>query len=233
MNVRVRVAAGVLLVVLMAAGGCRTYQVTQSDFYSAQSLGPKPYHSAAVIMHDKSDKNRLFLEAFNVELMKRGLEVVEREKFEKLVQEQLLVRGEMTNLSDREKAIRVGKLLKVDIVFYADALVNNTRYTYDPPPIGSDKRAMMLQDKANQTGVVEGVGDYTIHAYHDIGVTTRAIDSATGEIVWVGYRMLSVCEQVTTKSATSLTNFATIKKLSGMVLEDFFSGSKKATTKAS
>ncbi len=215
-----------LLCALTGASGCRTYEVTQNDSFAAESLDTKPYRRAAIIMHSKSERNKLFLEAFNVEMMKRGLEVVEREKFGKLIQEQLLVLGQMTNLSDRAKAIRVGKLLNVDVVFYADALVNNTRYTYDPPPIGSSDRALRLQARANETGVVEDVGSYTIHAYHDVGVTTRAIDARTGEIVWVGYRMLSVCEEVTERSPTALTNFATIKKLSGMLLKDFFSGNR-------
>lgn len=225
MNRRATLFGLFLPVAVLVAGGCKTYEITESDFYAADSFNPRPYRSAAVIMHDKSDKNRLFLEAFNVELMKRGLDVIEREKFENLVQEQLLIRGEMTNLSDREKAIRVGKLLKVDVVFYADALVNQTRYLYDRPAFRKEQAAR-LEAKANESGVVDGVGDYDIHAYHDVGVTTRAIDARTGEIVWVGYRMLAVCEKVTPKSPTALTNFATIKKLSSMVLDDFFSGAK-------
>ena len=38
--------------------------------------------------------------------------------------------------------------------------------------------------------------------------------------------MLAVCDEVTPKSPTALTNFATIKKLSSMVLDDFFSGAR-------
>ncbi len=219
----------ILLFVLV---GCRTYEITQMDNVSIASFKPDSYKRAAIITHHLTgregervttvgDKNRLFLEAFQVELMKKGIEVVEREKFEKLVNEQLLIKGELANLSDREKALRVGKILNVDVVFYGDALLNKSHYVYDPPLLGSDKGALRLQERANNSGVVEGVGQYTIHAYHNVGVTVRAIDARTGEIVWVGYRMLAVCEKVTEKSPTALTNFSTIKKLCGMVIEDF------------
>jgi len=239
---------GLLLFSCVLAGtlGCRTYEITQNDFYAAPSFNPQPYRRAAIITHQtpvlqsksddrelvvKSDRNNLFLEAFHVELMKRGFEVVEREKFASLVQEQLLVRGEMANLSDREKAIRVGKMLKVDVVFYVDALANSTRYVYDPPMFGKAKAAE-AERKANTSGVVEGVGSYVIHAYHDVGVTARAIDARTGEIVWVGYRMLSVCEEVTEKSPTALTSFSAVKKLGGMLLDDFLAKNPRKAPKA-
>ena len=219
---------------LFSAAGCREYVITQFDNVPTPTFDPKNYRRAAVITHQYrdanddrtpaplADRNRLLLEAFQVELMKRGFDVVEREKFEKLVSEQMLIQGELTNLSDREKAIRVGKILNVDVVFYADALINNSRYVYDKRPLESEAKARELQRKANESGIVEGVGSYTIHAYHDVGVTVRAIDARTGEIVWVGYRILAVCEKVTEDSPTALTSFATIKDLCGIVLDDFF-----------
>ena len=208
--------------VLASAGGCKTYEITQSDFFSSPSFVPTSYRRAAIITREK-DTNKLFLEGFQVELMRRGLEVLEREKFAKLIDEQLLIRGEMADLSDREKALRVGKMLNVDVVFYADALINSSRYVYEAPAFRSKEDAYRLQQQASESGVVEGVGSYKIHAYHDVGVTVRAIDAKTGEIVWVGYRMVAACEEVTEKSPTALTSFATVKKLCSMVLDDFFS----------
>lgn len=225
----------------MLAGCSREYGITQFDNEPSVGFDAKQYHRAAIVTHQGEDEegnrqpgyydaNRLFLEAFQVELMKRGFEVVEREKFTKLVNEQMLVRGEMANLSDREKAMRLGKMMNVDVVFYADALINRSRYTYDPPPFVSRARALAEQTKANESGVVEGVGFYTIYAYHDVGATVRAIDARTGEIVWVGYRMLAVCEEVTKKSPTALTSFSAIKDLCGSVLDDFYS--PKSPTKS-
>ncbi|UCG16195.1 MAG: hypothetical protein JSV19_12960 [Phycisphaerales bacterium] len=224
--------AGCALLMVVSAG-CREYEITQFDNVPARTFQPKTYRRAAIVTHrarddegDRSanslDHNKLILEAFQVELMRRGLDVVEREKFERLVNEQLLIRGELTNLSDREKAIRIGKILNVDVVFYADALINSSRYVYEKSAFGSKARALELTRKATESGVVEGVGKYKIHAYHDVGVTARAIDARTGEIVWVGYRVLAVCEEVTEDSPTALTSFATIKRLCGMVLDDFF-----------
>lgn len=229
-RIRVWLVSGVVL-----ASGCSTYQITQFDNVAVPGFHPKTYKRAAIVTHrradasgdrgpDSFDPNRLFLEAFQVELMKRGFEVVEREKFAKLVDEQLLVRGEIADLSDREKAMRLGKIMDVDVVFYADALINNSRYEYAAKFLLSTKdQARDQQRKTNETGVVEGIGKYTIYAYHDVGVTVRAIDAHTGEIIWVGYRMLASCEEVTEDTATALTSFATIKRLCGEVLKDFFS----------
>lgn len=234
-----------LLILLSGATGCRTYQISQHDCVATQSFKPQTYQRAAIITHagggatannnggsSKSDKNQLFLEAFQVELMRRGTEVVEREKFEKLVNEQLLIQGELANLSDREKALRVGKILNVDVVFYCDALISESRYVYQPIfLLSSEKDAIRLQNQANEQGVVEGVGRFSIYAYHDVGVTVRAIEAKSGEIVWVGYRMLAVCEEVTEKSPTALTSFYAIKRLCSMIIDDFNSPGPKTERK--
>lgn len=231
---RVRRAKVVLSVVIVLLVGCRAYRIDQFDNVAVGAFTPKAYKTAAIVTHrggvsqinapaGQSDRNKLFLEAFQVELMRRGFQVVEREKFARLVEEQLLVRGEMADLSDREKAMRLGKIMNVDVVFYADALVNQSRFVYEPRFLLSSRGQAFRQERETRaSGVVEGVGRYTIHAYHDVGVTVRAIDARTGEIVWVGYRMLATCEEVTKNSPTALTNFATIKKLCGDILSDFY-----------
>jgi hypothetical protein len=214
-----------LLSPLVLCAGCKTYEITQFDHYAAAELRPAEYRSVAIITHHEPgsiERNKLFLEGAQVVLMKRGLDVIEREQFDKLVSEQLLIKGDMADLSDRDKAIRVGKMQNVDVVFYADALMNNTRYEYQPPPFASQAEATRLQKRANENGVVEGVGRFDIHAYHNVGVTMRAIDARSGEIVWVGYRMLAVCEKVTKHSPTALTNFDTVQRLCNMVFDDFF-----------
>ena len=224
----------VFLLAMAPLVGCRSYWITQFDNVAVASFRPKEYRKAAILTHKgdsdqararaaSSDRNKLFLEAFQVELMKTGFEVVEREKFAHLVDEQLLVRGEMTDLSDREKAMRLGKIMNVDVVFYADALVNQSHYTYDPRFLLSTRaQAYKQQEKTMASRVVEGIGKYTIYAYHDVGVSVRAIDARTGAIVWVGYRMLAWCEEVTKRSPTALTNFAAIKQLCEDVLWDFY-----------
>jgi hypothetical protein len=226
MSNRLILPCALSMLIMTMSTGCRTYEITQFDNEAIVTFRPAAYKRAAIITHHQEGsghkQNKLFLEAFQVELMKRGIEVVEREKFEKLVNEQLLIQGELADLSDREKALRVGKLLNVDVVFYGDALENQSYYTYEPVfLLSSEAQARILQEQANQSGVVEDVGRFKIHAYHNVGVTVRAIDASSGEIVWVGYRMLAVCEEVTEKSPTALTNFSTIKKLCGKVLNDF------------
>lgn len=229
-----RLALGVLALMAIPLGCSREYQIDQFDNFAVQTFDPRSYQTAAIVTHRRTDeagdrlpeqydRNKLFLEAFQVELMKRGFEVVEREKFAKLLNEQLLVRGEMTDLSDREKAMRLGKMMNVDVVFYADALVNRSRFTYEKRLfLSSEAQAYRQQQETEKSGIVEGIGRFTIHAYHDVGVTVRAIDARTGGIVWVGYRMLASCEQVTEESATALTSFSTIKQLCGDVLDDLF-----------
>lgn len=222
------VARGIALaVVLTLSSGCRTYHITQADYVASGQVLPNSIRRAAIIT-DADDHDKLIREAFQVGLMQRGLEVVEREQFSKLVNEQMLIRGELTNLSDREKAIRVGKILNVDVVFYADSIVHQTRFVYEPHLFGSSEQARLFQERANKTGVVEGVGSFSIHAYHDVGITVRAIDAKSGEILWVGYRMLAICDEVTKKSPTALTNFAAVQQLCDMVLDDFF-GRKRVT----
>ena len=192
-----RTRVWLLFLIVIPTYGCQEYHIAQFDNVAMQGFQPKTYHRAAIVTN-AGERNRLFLEAFQVELMKRGFEVIEREKFAKLIDEQLLVRGEMTDISDREKAMRLGKIMNVDVVFYADALINRSRYAYESRfLLSTAEQALLQQQKTDKTGVVEGVGKFTIHAYHDVGVSVRAIDAHTGEIAWVGYRMLASCEEVT------------------------------------
>lgn len=231
-----------LALALLLAGwaGCSPYyNIYQFDAYRNKPPKPGEYKRVAVLFSTASDKNKLFLEAMSVELMKRGFDVVEREKMDKLIGEQQLAKGDFANLSDREKAVRLGKLLNADLVFYGDALINRTYYQYETTFIGrsvrgkeaSLKRSVELQDKANTSGVVEGISDpsFAIKGFYDVGVTAHAVDTATGEIVWVGYRLLASCVNVSGKDPTALNSFAVVCKVCSALIDDFMGLTPKKT----
>jgi len=200
------------------------YTISQKKNVTPRKIDISKYRKAAVVMETKSKKNKLFLEALNVTLMRRGLEVVEREKLYKLLEEQLLAKGNLANLSDRERAMRIGKLLDVDVILYADAIMNQKYYVYEPDGLfpADPQVALRWQADANSAGILRGIGKgVKIRAYYDVGVTMRAIDTATGEIAWVGYRVVASHQEVTKDNMEAWNNFSTVRRVCELIADDF------------
>jgi len=213
-----------LLLTLVFMGACESqyYTISQKKNVAPRRVDISKYRKAAVIVR-QTKRNKLFLEALNMTLMRKGLEVVEREKLFKLLDEQLLAKGDFANLSDRERAMRIGKLLDVDVIFYADAIMNNIFYVYEPPgAFGPDPQEVIKwQRDANKSGVLRGIGRTSIRAYCDVGLTLRAIDTATGEIIWVGYRVMASHQPITKRNREAQNSFSTVKNVCKQIINDF------------
>ncbi len=109
---------------------------------------------------------------------RRGVEVVERNRINDLMREQGVTNSEMTDLSDLEKLQRLGKMLKVDL------LVKGAVFTQRGGFLVTDPQKTSAQNNANTTYSNE----YFCGLY---GVTLTAIDTRTGELVWVETRIFS------------------------------------------
>jgi len=184
-------------------------------------------------------RDPLFHEALNVGLMNRGIEVVERQKVYALVQEQMMATSNFVDLSDRQKAFKLGKMLNADVIFYGDDLLNSQRYEYAPampltlilpfPVYGTILMAGIAGQKtmqANKTGVIKDYGGvwFDLYAHCSSGATLRAVDTKTGEIVWVGYGIKASCQKVTSANLKSTSTFGVTVGLVGSLLDDFMRG---------
>ena len=225
-----------LAVMCLCAAGCRTYQFSESDRYRAADLAPRSYRRVATM----GLGNPLFHEALNVTLMQRGIDVVEREKIAPLVREQVMADQRFLELSDREKAFRLGKLLNADLILYGEALGSAQRYEYVPawytwifplPIYGAvfaDGVAQRRTTEINKTGVVKDFGGFwfSLYSHRSAGATLRAVDTKTGEIVWVGYGIRASCDKVTSSNLDATTSFGSVIGLMGFLLDDFLGSSR-------
>jgi hypothetical protein len=209
-------AAGILLL-LTGLAGCHTFEVHQFD--SAKTTRNIHFERAAVIMAADRPDNRLFTEQLIVSLQQRGIDVAERQKVEALLVDSELVETGRADLTETERAKRLGRLLKVDLIIYGDATVNQTHYTFFDKFFGRESERMALQRQANESGVVNRKG-YPVLAQHSIGLSIRAVDTATGEIVWVGYRALMAAREVDDKRPETLTNFSVIQEVCDKMMDE-------------
>ena len=146
----------VLYACLLFCLGCQKpmrFDVWLTDSWRTPDLDFSKYQQA-VVLSDHSEKDFIAL-AFAEDLMKRGMNVVDRHRVEDIIREQIMVRQNFADLSDKEKAIKLGRLANAQIVFlFRDGNWSET-------------------NDLLQTGIfAQG--------------TCRAIDTATGQIVWVG-----------------------------------------------
>jgi hypothetical protein len=221
-----QLAAAFLALALPLAAGCHTFEVHQYDF--ARTPGQVQFDRAAVIMatyrtlegEQTKQSNKLFTEQLIVSLQQRGIDVAERQKVEALLVDSEMVEAGHADLSETERAKRLGRLLKVDLIIYGDAIVNTTHFTYLRRAFfNSDAERARLQQEANEYHVVKRHG-YPVLAQHAIGLSIRAVDTATGEIVWVGYRSLAAARMVDEDRPETLTNFAVIQEVCDSMMGD-------------
>ena len=131
-----RAATWMLIPLLAISGGCHTFEVHQFDH--AQTKRGVKLDRAAVIMATyrtlEGDQirqpNKLFTEQLIVSLQQRGIDVAERQKVEAILIDSDMVESGQADLTESERAKRLGMLLKVDLLIYGDALVNETHYAY-------------------------------------------------------------------------------------------------------
>lgn len=203
--------------------GCHTFEVRQFD--SVKHNQQVQFTSAAVIMNSLAgnkteDRNKLFSEQLIVSLQKRGIDVAERQKVESLLVDAEMVTEGLANLTETERAKRLGKLLKADVIIYADAFVNYSQYRYFARPIfNNETKRWQLEKEANENGIVRRQG-FPVLANHAIGLSMRGVDSATGEIVWVGYRFKASAKWVDDERPETLTNFDVVRGVCDEISDD-------------
>ncbi len=216
----------ILLSLLAFLAGCHTFEVHQFDH--AQTRESVRFDRAAVIMatyktlegEQTRQPNKLFTEQLIVSLQQRGIDVAERQKVEAVLVDSALIESGQADVTEAERAKRLGRLLKVDLIVYGDAIVNQTHYVFLKRAFfNNDAQRLMLQTQANETGVVKREG-YPVVAYHTVGLSVRAVDTATGEIVWVGYHALASARMVEDDHPETLTNFATIQSVADAMMDD-------------
>ncbi|MBN2561451.1 MAG: hypothetical protein JXQ75_11035 [Phycisphaerae bacterium] len=217
---RLLAVVGALLSISLVAG-CQTYEVRQFD--SVKTSGVK-FDRAAVIMNahggsQTKERNKLFAEQLIVSLQKRGIDVAERQKVESLLVDAVLIERGLADLTETERAKRLGRLLKTDVFIYADAIVNHSFYAYGKRAFGNDAERFRLQQQANETGTIDRQG-YPVLANHAIGLSMRAVDTATGEIVWVGYRFMGSANPVDDDRPETLTNFDVVRRVCDEIIDD-------------
>ena len=133
----------------------------------------------------------------------------------------------MADLTETERAKRLGRLLKADVIVYADAIINVSYYNYYKRFFfNNNLERFRLEKEANETGVVRRKG-YPVLANHSIGLSMRVVDSATGEIVWVGYRFMGAAKIVDDDKPDTLTNFEVIRNVCDEIIDDLL-GIRKA-----
>jgi len=210
----------------IASTGCHTFEVHQAD--SAHTQRPVKFDRAAVIMatqrtlegEQTKQPNKLFTEQLIVSLQQQGVDVAERQKVESLLVDAQMVESGQADLSETERAKRLGRLLKVDVIIYGDAIVNETHYTFfDKAFFNSETQRAKLEREANESGIVDRK-DYPVLAQHAIGLSIRAVDTATGEIVWVGYRSLAVARMVEDDRPETLGNFGVIQEVCDAMVKE-------------
>jgi hypothetical protein len=225
LSTRLVVATGSLCWFLLCSG-CHTFEVRQFD--SVKKPNSVRFERAAVMMRDleptavkhKEGINKLFSEQLIVSLQKRGIDVAERQKVESLLVDAELIRQGMADLTETERAKRLGRLLKADIIIYADTIVSEPRFTYYKRAyFNSEAERFQLEQEANTSGVVKRNG-YPVLASHAIGLSMRAVDTATGEIVWVGYRFLGSAKWVDDQRPETLTSFDVIRGVCDEIIDD-------------
>ncbi len=109
-----------------------------------------------------ADDYMLYSNALLSSLAKRNVTLVERAQINDLVREQGLAQNEMLDLSDIEKVKRLGKLLKADLLVKGSLFVNTGAF-----------RSFWYN------------GAYNFYYAGATGLTVSAIDTATGQVVWV------------------------------------------------
>lgn len=174
--------------------GVASYRFYDEDAYLHADIDPAQYKrvaivyvgktsSSQVVQADKGEAGKeeakeaasdnssvasvdtlLYSNALAAAFSKRGVALVERNQINALVREQQLASNELMDLSDKEKAQRLGKLLKADLLVQGSVFVEKGGY------------------RTSKGGSLPFFSDTT-------GVTVSAIDAATGQVVWLNTTM--------------------------------------------
>ena len=222
----------VMILGLVMTTGC-SYHVTQVKKHSAPSFDSGRYRRVAVLGFERSP---LFQQALTIAFLEKGIQVIEREKIVDIVREQQMVNKNFSDLSDIEKARRLGRVMDVDLIVCGGVVGNSHRYEYHPGPlcllwgpisfgiamipIACECERMTLQ--ANETGHLEALGDPTfeIWVHADVGATWRGIEAATGEIVGIGNRILGMYECMPLDKVNQMSRFGVVRELCGDIVGD-------------
>jgi hypothetical protein len=179
-------------------------------------------HSSAVVQEDDSNGEKeeddsaskpssvtstdtlFYSNALAAAFAQRGASLVERNKINALVLEQRLASNELMDLSDKEKAQRLGKLLKADLLIQGNVFVEKGGYRV--PKKGRSRPFF---------------SDTT-------GITVSAIDAATGEVVWLNttltQRYISSRDLRDDPEAKGISHGTMVNEMMDKVITTFYGG---------
>lgn len=159
-----------LIILILIFGGCAPRMAVKPgyDFSKIKRI--------AVLQFD-GEKGSAVADVFILELMKKGIDVMERSKIESILKEQEL---SVSGLIDPSTAKVVGK------IFGVDAIVTGSISQYLP----AQKRTVIFSPGDTPVimpglYVLEKGENYVIyHTDAEVGINARMIDVETGSIVW-------------------------------------------------
>ncbi len=134
-----------------------------------------------------AQKSRMITNLIMIELINKGIEVVEREQIYRVIDEQAMSINGFVELSDTQKAEKLGKILNADLIITGN----------------------IVESVSNM-----GYQQYQRNYYYmmpDIYLITRAIDTKTGAVVWEGTNRAFLWMQ-RGKYGNSLTVFKEVTK---------------------
>ena len=159
----------VMLVALFPVLGCFDDMLT-IDSTSIHAQKKAHYRKVAVI--DFAGKGgQAVADIMTMNLLKAGYDVVERDRIARLVTEQQIGVEGYKEMSDAEKAMRLGRILNADVLLTGQ-LVNFTAPTYSKPGL-----FLLMFGISGENSILFTSARTEIAA--------RAIDARTGQIVWV------------------------------------------------
>jgi hypothetical protein len=224
--------------------GCQTidYQFKQSDKYSAPDVQSRHIKRAAILGFENTPQLQ---QSLALAFLDRGVQVVERNKVIDLVREQQLIDKKFADLSGKEQAMRLGRLLDADILVLGEATDFNLAYSYQQKHtvlkaalsplmiysivlipvwvkwVAGDSNAYYTAMKtANDTGQVTEVRRYKVQSYADIGATWRALDASTGEIIGVGNRYSGFSKRVKKDNIMEMSRLVIVQNFCKEIVTD-------------
>jgi hypothetical protein len=211
--------------------GVASYRFFDEDAYLLASVDPAAYKRIAIVYVGKTFSSQvvqkdegkgaekeakeaasdassvtsvdtlLYSNALAAGFSKRGASLVERNQINALVLEQRLASRELMDLSDKEKAQRLGKLLKADLLVQGSVFVEKGGY------------------RTSEGGTLPFFSDTT-------GLTVSAIDTATGQVVWLNTTMakryISSLDMRDSPTAQQISHATMIDEMVDRVLKSFY-----------
>lgn len=175
---------------------------------------------------------QLFFNALNMALAKRDFQILERDKLYDLLREQQLAKADFSNLSDRDKAMKIGRLLGVDYLVDGEVFNFNVHYSYTLGfwdvignaltfNFGSGEPTEVLERQANQLGYLNDLDVYSVQLSSFTGLSLRVIEVKTGQISYVGTAIDAFyVPKITASNLKDFNKFGILVKSCGILVDE-------------